>query len=180
MLGRFITGKAVIEQENNGSKWYTLHNQLFIDEDDQIYLVPRNCETDGYTYPTGGRTQWDIRPAIGHDFECRFHQELKVKISFYELCKQGYICNRMVDDKGILICRNIPEEYLELRNTTFLKTNAKFRRMMKAAGLNPFITNVMYMGVHLNVGWLSWLLKKWFKDEPKYFDISKIYKENEN
>jgi len=178
-LGRFITGKAATQQSDSDGKSYTLHNQLFIDEDSQIYLVPRYFQTDGYTIPTwisilgGEKMQWDIRPAIGHDFECKFHQELVVKLSFIQLCELGFIKNITVEDKGILICKNIPPEYLELRKATFKNVNAKFKRMMKATQcIKQWRLNLMFWAVHLNAGWLT--------TKNNRFDINEIYKERQN
>ena len=170
MLGHFITGETLTEQFPSG-KWRTVHNQLFMDEDGSIYLVPRNEVTDGYSYPLGGRmASWDIRPAVGHDLECEYHQEILVNLSFADLINHGYIKNKSVHGTDILICENIPAEFLEIRNTTFLGTNAKFKRMMKAVGISGFWVNAMFAGVHLNISWAAWFLNK------KRFDINNIYK----
>lgn len=175
---RFITGTTEAEQDTKTGKWHTCHNQLFMDFDGNIYLVPRNEITDGYTYPLGGKmANWDIRPAIGHDLECRYHQKILVKLPYLDLVKRGYVKNKTVNNKGIVVCKDIPPEFLEVLPTTFLETNARFKRMMEAIGLPSFWVKTMYLGVHLNVGWLSWLAKKWFKNEPKYFDMNEIYKE---
>jgi len=174
-LGRFITGKAATEQSDKDGLWYTLHNQLFMDEDGQLYLVPRNFKTDGYTIPLwiawlgGGKMQWDIRPAIEHDFECKFHQEILVKLTIYELMQKGLIRNKTVDDRGILICENIPAEYLELRKVNFSQVNGKFKRMMKATNcIKSWRINMMRFCVNFNPGWIA--------TRNNSFDLANIYK----
>lgn len=178
---RFITGTTEAGQDIQTGKWHTCHNQLFMDSDGSIYLVPRNEITDGYTYPLGGKmASWDIRPAIGHDLECRYHQKILVKLSYLDLMKRGYVKNKTVKNKGILVCTDIPPEFLEVLPTTFWETNARFKRMMEALRIPSFWVYTMYLGVHLNVGWLSWLTKKWVRNKPRYFDMNEIYKEIEN
>jgi len=171
----FLTAKAEMEQTEKDGIWRTLHNQLFMDVDGQIYLVPRNYLTDGYTIPSwiawlgGGKMQWDIRPSIGHDFECQYHQELVVKLKLEELSQKGFLRNHTTpDNKVILVCDNIPAEFLELRNTTFKNVNAKFLRMMQATrAIKAWRSKLMFGAVHLNVGWLA--------SGKKPFDLSKIY-----
>lgn len=165
---RFITGSATVEQNENG-KWQTMHNQLYCDAGEQIYLVPRNTETDGYSYPLGGRmASWDIRPAIGHDFECRFHQKIFVNLTLFQLIQMGYVKNKDVKGKGIVICENIPVDFLELRKTGFIETNARFKRMMDACGISRGMANIMFGAVHLNL--------RWMRTGKPPFDLSQIYK----
>lgn len=170
MRENFITGRASVSQDPSGI-WRTEHNQLFIDSDYTICLVPRNEETDGYSYPTGGRmAQWDIRPAIGHDFECKYHQKILVKLTPLELMQKGYIRHKIIDGERIIICRNIPAEYLEIVDVTFLQANSRFKRMMKACGISAYWFNIMFAGVHLNINWL--------RTGKKSFDIDNIYTRN--
>jgi hypothetical protein len=174
VLMRFITSMAETEQSEDNGKWYTEHNQLFEDEDGKIYLVPRNYKTDGYTIPNwiawlgGGKMQWDIRPAIGHDFECQYHSEILVKLSFPELVEMGFLKPKEKGGKSILICKNIPVEFLEVRKTTFNRVNSKFKRMMMATkNLKQWRINLMRGAVNLNPGWIA--------TRNNNFDISKIY-----
>lgn len=159
----FLTAKAEMTQTNKPGIWKTLHNQLYLDKDGQIYLVPKNYLTDGYTIPLwiswlgGGKMQWDIRCAIQHDFECQYHQELIVKLSLAELCRKQLLKKHITsENKLIVICKDIPLEFLEVNNTTFKKANDKFKRMMKSTNsIKPWRINLMRFAVNFNIGWIS-------------------------
>jgi len=169
---KFITGATDAGQDPMSCKWYTKHNQLFLDKDGIIYLAPRNERIDGYSYPTGGRmAQWDVRPSIGHDFECKYHQKIVVNLSLWELAQMGFVKNKCIDNRGILVCKDIPPQFLEVLPTTFMETNARFKRMMNACAISSFWTNTMFLGVHLNIGWLS--------SGKVPFDMTKIYERGE-
>lgn len=170
----FITGKAVLGQDDKQEKWITLHNQLFADDDYNIYYVPRYFQTDGYSIPKclttigGSKMEYDIRPAIQHDFECKYHKAIKVKISFSQLKQKGLV--REIEKNGILltICENIPLEYLEVVNVNFSQANNRFKRGLKAVGLTKARINMMHFAVYFNFGWLF---------SKKELDLEKLYKE---
>lgn len=165
---RFITGFTEAGQRECG-KWYTKHNQLFLDDDGCIYLAPRNEDIDGYSYPSGGRmAKWDIRPANGHDFECKYHQKILVKLTLCELINKGYLKNKNIDGFGIIVCKDIHPKYLEVQDTTFIETNARFKRMMESCNISAFWKYTMYAAVHLNVNWL--------KTGKEKFNFDNIYK----
>lgn len=172
----FLTAKAEMEQTDKTGIWQTLHNQLYWDEDGEIYLVPRYYLTDGYTIPLwlaplgGGKMQWDVRCAIQHDFECQYHQELVVKLSLAQLCAEKFLRNHITaENKVLIVCRDIPSEFLEVRDTNFKKVNDKFKRMMKATNsLRPWRINLMRFAVNFNIGWLS--------SGKKSINLNKLYR----
>lgn len=160
-MGRFITGKAEVVQTDTKGKWRTLHNQLYEDDDGTLYLVARNYLSDGYTIPYllawigGGRMDWDIRPAIGHDFECEYHSEIVVNSTEGELRSLNFVREICKNGQEITICENLPLSYLAVRKTTFKKANDKFKRMMKAVGnIDNWRINAMRFAVNFNINWL--------------------------
>lgn len=176
---KFLTFFAEIGQTAEPNYWYTKHNQLFKDKDGSIYLVPRFFITDGYTIPDwiawlgGGKMKWDIRPAIGHDFDCRYHQCIKVHLTEQELREKGYIHNfkKKIGEEWALIpvCEDIPIEYLSIEHITFNQANSKFKRMMVATdNIKKWRVNLMRCAVNLNFGWL-------FSGKEK-IDLTKLYK----
>lgn len=173
----FLTSKAEMVQTDKPGIWQTQHNQLYWDNDGQIYLVPRYYLTDGYTIPLwlswlgGGKMQWDVRCAIQHDFECQYHQELVVKLSLSELRTQKFLRNHLTyENKVVAICKDIPTEFLEVRDTNFKKVNDKFKRMMEATDLiKPWRIRLMRFAVNFNIGWLS--------KARKTIDMNKLYQD---
>ena len=176
----FLTYFTEVAQTAEPNYWITKHNQLFKDEDGSIYLVPRFFITDGYTIPDwiawlgGGRMKWDIRPAIGHDFDCHYHQSIKVHLTKKELIDKGYLRSykKCFGDewKLITICDEIPIEYLSIESVTFNQANSKFKRMMKATeNIKKWRINLMRAAVNLNINWL--------KSGKVKIDLTKIYKE---
>lgn len=162
MFGRFVTGKALCGQSETDGKWFTLHNQLFLDENNHLILVPRWFITDGYTIPEwlawlgGGKMKWDIRPSIGHDFECKYHGYIKVNSTVSALREKGIIRTVKKENKSIIVCENVPKEYLEFVETTFNQANSRFKRMMKAVGcIKNWRINMMRFAVNFNIGWLK-------------------------
>lgn len=177
---KFLTYFAEIGQTAVPNLCCTSHNQLFKDADGSIYLVPRYFITDGYTIPdwlawlAGGKMKWDIRPAIGHDFDCKYHQTIKVNLTESELRNKGYLRNhtKTLGDEYIVIpiCDDIPVEYLCVERVTFNQANSKFKRMMLATdNIKKWRVNLMRCAVNLNIGWV-------FSGKNK-IDLNKIYKE---
>ena len=160
----FLTYHTITAQGEEADLCYTLHNQLFKDTDGTIYLVPRYFETDGYTIPYwlawigGGKKKWDMRPAIGHDLECKYHQAIVVNLTEEELRSRGYLYHKekTIGDKVLIIpvCEDIPIKYLTVKKSTFNQANSRFKRMMKATGqLKAWRVNMMRLAVNFNVGW---------------------------
>lgn len=158
-MGRFITSKARIEQTENGY-WKTLDNELYLDDDGSLYLVPRYFWSDGYTFPgiimalLGDKHFWDVRPAHGHDLFCRFHQRIRVGMSLSLLKMKGYL--RIHEDKQgnpLVICEDIPLEYLYIEPVTKTWTDNCFKRMMIACEIPKKQVNIIRFGVFFNINW---------------------------
>ena len=174
-MGKFLTGKAVIKQSEKDGLYYTLHNQLYEDDNKELIYIPRFFTTDGYTINNilapiaGGKMQWDIRASIGHDFECKYHKYIKICASVFDLKSMGMLKTIEKNGEIINICENIPIECLTLQKTSFNQTNSRFKRMMKATNcIKSWRINMMRLAVNFNIGWL------WNKKE---IDLEKIYKE---
>lgn len=178
MKARFLTGKTITVQTQDAGLDCTLYNQLFLDEDKTIYFVPRYFKTDGYTIPYwlawlgGGKKKWDMRPAIGHDFDCRYHQSIIVNLTEHELRRKGLLTHKELKINGQTLvmpyCEDIPIKYLTVVKTTFNQANSKFKRMMKATGqLKMWRVLMMRFAVNFNVGWL-------FSGKTK-INLDKIY-----
>ena len=176
---KFLTYHTITAQGEEADLCYTLHNQLFLDKDGTIYLVPRYFETDGYTIPYwlawlgGGKKKWDMRPAVGHDFDCKYHQSIIVNLTEEELRSKGYLLHKekKIGESVLIIpiCEDIPIKYLSVVKTTFNQANSKFKRMMNATGqLKAWRVNMMRFAVNFNVGWT-------FSGKNK-INLEKLYK----
>lgn len=176
---KFLTYYSKMTQTPKPNIWATLHNQLFKDNDEAIYLVPRYFLTDSYTIPDwlawlgGGKMKWDNRPAIGHDFDCKFHQCIKVLLTENELRKKGYLRHhtKVIGDEYIIIpvCDDIPIEFLSIEPVTFNQANSKFKRMLKATNnIKNWRINLMRFAVNFNIGWL--------KSGKEKIDLNRVYK----
>lgn len=173
--GRFLTSMAVIRQSEKDGMFYTCHNQLYEDYNGELILVPELFETDGYTIHDffvlicGGRMQWDIRPAIGHDFECKYHHYIKVCCSVEELKDKNILKTKEKNGEIINICENIPIENLKSVKTSFNETNLRFKRMMKSTGtIKNWRINMMRIAVNFNLSWFF---------VQHCLDLNKLYKE---
>lgn len=131
-MSEFLTSKSRLGQTAIEGLWYTLDNQLYKDEDGNIYLTPRNTITDGYTIPSvfhflvGGKFMHDVRACVQHDFECYYRKVIKVNLTIFQLRKLNFL--RLKDN--MWVCDDIPIEYLTVEDTTFNQTNSRFRRML--------------------------------------------------
>ncbi len=171
---KFITGKAVLAQDEFLDNWITLHNQLFQDKDGNLYFVPRFFKTDGYTIPNylafigGSKMEYDLRPAIQHDFECKYHKVIMVTKTLDELIDENYVKEITKNDTKITICEDIPIEYLKVKDTTFNQANNRFKRALKSLGqIKPWRINLMRFAVNFNI---SWAFSK------KELELEKFYK----
>lgn len=161
----FLTAKTIMCQGCEEEMAYTLHNQLFQDSDGTIYLVPRYFETDGYTIPCwlawlgGSKKRYDLRPAIGHDFDCKYHQTIVVNLTKEQLQKKGLLYHKEKKLGGVTyvipVCDDIPIKYLTVKKITFNQANSKFKRMMKATNqIKAWRVVMMRCAVNFNIGWL--------------------------
>ena len=169
IMGAFLTGKSRIEQTDTEGIWKTLDNQLYLDEDNTIYLVPRYFLTDGFTIPNwiawfgGSKMQYDTRCSTQHDFECKFHKVIVVNLSITQLKEMKLLREK----NGMMICEDIPKKFLEIKETTFNQTNCRFKRMLKTTTLSHCRINLLRTGVNFNVSWL------WSKQKLNMSDIYK-------
>ena len=168
--GFFLTGKSRLEQTNDDGIWMLLDNELYMDKNGIISLVPRYFLTDNYTIPNwiawlgGGKSQWDVRPAHQHDLICRFKQKIKVNLSLCQLRSK-----KLLKEKNkLLVCDDIPVKYLELVTMSKTEADKMFKQMLLDTNcISKTRANILSIGVFFNIGWyLS-------KDEK--FDMNKIY-----
>lgn len=169
----FITDKARFEDYEKDLK-IVLDNIVYLDKKTQsLYLAPRNFVTDLYSIPNGlawlvgdsaGR---DCRPAIIHDFGCAYHKLLKVELSPAQLARLGYLHKHHSTSRNIdvMVCEDIPEQYLSLVDVTKGSVNDLFGRMMNDLKLSR--RKLIRAGVAFNFNFY------WSK---KDFDWNNLYK----
>ena len=173
-MGTFITGESVFKDTGIPGIKCAVINQIYYDDNCEMYLAPRNQWTDGYTIPrwlawlAGGKLEQDLRAPRQHDLECISHQVLLVNKSIHTLKKEGYLFR--YDNE--VYCYDLPISYLTVKKTSFIETNKRFKRMLETLKLPKWKIWLYYIGVHLNVGWfLDKLLKK-----VKPIDLKMVYK----
>lgn len=155
-MGNWLTSKSRLEQGER-KQWFLCDNELYKDDDGEIYLVPRNYETDNYTIPNwiawvaGSKSEEDVRPSHIHDFGCQYHQLIRLKIGEKLLKDMRYL--RIYNDK--FICEDIPTRFLELVPVTKWEIDCLFKRAMKSAGVSNPVSSVYRGGVFFNFGWLG-------------------------
>lgn len=158
-MGRFITAKARIEQTENGY-WKTLDNELYLDDDSSLYLVPRYFWSDGYTFPRlimlflGDKHYYDIRPAHFHDIFCRFHQRIRVGLSLSQL-KQKELLRIHQGKEPMVICEDIPIEYLYIEKINKKWADDCFYRTLLSADISKTKSIIMRIGVSFNLNWVN-------------------------
>ena len=175
---KFLTAETELRKSKSHFEWETLHNQLFEDNDGTIYLVPRYFQTDGYTIPLivtpfiGDRMEYDIRPAVQHDWECKYRFALTTTLTEFELRQKRILhkINKQIEGKTVTIdvCEDIPAKYLKIIPTTFVKTIKRFQRCLDCIDdMNGYNKKMIGNAVFLNIGWL--------KDKPCKFNILNLY-----
>ena len=160
-MGKFLTTKSVIQQLPIRRQYRTLLNELYMDDDGAIYIVPRNYQTDNFTWINS--TAWDIRCAHLHDVGCQYHKIIKVKLSVQQLKDMGLLKKGKYD----IICLDIPIDKLEVVEVSKKQINDLFYRMLRDSGAPKPIQILYRSGVALN---LKWYLNK---DELVLEDIYK-------
>ena len=148
-MGKFLTSPAEIKQLGK-RKYKILSNELYKDDNGEIYLVWRGFETDNFTWINSNG--YDIRCSHGHDVGCKYHQVVRVHISeqmlrFYRL---------LYEHNGETLCRDIPIKFLEVVNVSGHWINNFFYRMLKSADCpkTPDIIQKLYRaGVCFNLTW---------------------------
>lgn len=176
-MGRFLTGKARIQQTDRKRVWKLLDNEVYKANDGKLYLAPRTMYTDNYTIPlwvswiAGSPVDYDTRCSHIHDQFCYNHQALMITLTEEEL-REGYL--RYSEKKGMWVCKDIPVKYLAKRKVNKFETNNMLYECMEAAG-EPWLSMALVRaGVALNIGWYidSWTGKVFD------LDLSRIYDEN--
>ena len=171
-MAEFITAHSRIEQTDKLGYFKTIDNELFMDEDGQLYLTPRYFWTDGYTFPKiamailGDKNKYDVRPAHGHDICCRFHQCIKVNLSLTQL----KMMNLLREHKGMMVCEDIPEEHLLIQKISKFQSNNLFYRMMSCCDINCWIKWIIRIGVCFNINW--------YKTGTRSLNTYELYKED--
>lgn len=170
-MGKFLTAHSRFEQLDVPEKWKLIDNQLYKDDDGQIYLCPRNYITDGYTIPSwlavigGSKMKYDTRASSQHDFECSYHKVILVNMSENRLRSMGLLHT----SNGMFVCENIPLKFLTIKDTTFRETNARFVRMLQSVNNIPEWRRILIgNAVNLNVGWL---FSKHFLFKTKIYEV---------
>ena len=177
-MGRFITSKSRIEQVNEPGYWRTIDNELYLDDDSNLYLTPRYFWSDGYTFPglvmvlLGDKHKLDVRAAHGHDLFCRFHERIKVCLSLTLLKQKRYL--RIHEDKDgnpMVICEDIPLEYLQIEKVSKTWADNCFARMMKSCNIPFRQVAIIRAGVFFNLNW-------WLKTGKKSILEYELYKDD--
>ena len=172
-MGMFITDKARIQQVDKLGYWKTIDNELYLDDNGELLLTPRYFWSDGYTFPTwvmpiiGDKHKFDVRPAHEHDLNCRFHEKITVKLSITALKIKGYIR----EHDGMLICEDIPMEYLKIKRISKKEADDYFNSMMKSCGIPKWVRLVLRFGVIFNLNW-------YFRTGKRSISSYNIYEED--
>jgi len=172
-VARFITAHSRIQQVEKPGYWKTLDNELFMDDDGSLYIVPRFFWSDGYTFPgiimafLGDKHFYDVRPAHGHDLGCRFHEVMKVELSLTQLKLKGYL--RMHQD--MVVCDDIPLEYITVVKKSKNWVDNFFKRMMVSCDIPKNKIRIIRLGVFFNLNW-------WLKTGKKHILEYDIYHED--
>lgn len=150
-MGRWITNKGSFIQSNYYNKIITLTNQVYLDDDNTLYLVPCNTLTDNYTIPLGiNKDKYDSRPSHLHDIGCKYHKFIIIDLPLKEL-EEKYI--RVV--KGKVYCKRIDTKYLKVVDTTFNKcNNILYNSMVDTNNIPKYICKLYRLGVNCNLNWL--------------------------
>ena len=151
-MGKFLTAAARIAQLPQKGMYKLIDNELFQDDDGNIYLAWRGFTTDNFTWINSA--DWDIRCAHGHDVGCKYHQVVRVKLNKKQLQMLRYL--RVHKDK--IVCENIAPKFLEVVDVSGHWINNFFYRMLKAADCpkTPKYIQILYRcGVAFNFGWFK-------------------------
>lgn len=174
---RFLTGKARLQQTDKKRIWKLFDNELYKADDGNIYLVPRNMQTDNYTIPcwiawlAGSPVDYDTRASHLHDLWCYVREALVVTLTEKELRDKGYL--RFSEKNMMWVCEDIPVEHLTKRKVGKWKTDNMLYQCMKAANI-PLISRCLIRGgVFFNIGWLIDL----WTNKVFELDLNRVYEE---
>lgn len=177
----FITDMPRMAHTGINGTWKILDNQLVLDEDGTLYLVPRNFLTDNYTIPNwiawavGSGDDRDVCPSHFHDFGCWFHSMVKVHVTLDFLKEHNlvreYLCK---DGKMRTICEDIPMQYLSVVPMKKSEVDNLFKRLMLATGhISEMSATILRIGVFFNLNW--WLTNHVVNLENFYSGVNPEY-----
>lgn len=174
-MGAFLTEKVRLEQTGKTRVFRILDNELYQDDDEVIYIVPRYMQTDNYTIPLwistigGSPVDYRLEPSHLHDLACYSFSVIYVNLTKEELIMKGFY--RYSKNRELWVCENIPKEFLKVKSVTKMQANSLLYRAMKAAKVPFFKRWIVRIGVAFNIGWF---IKKWKKLEVP-IDLDRIY-----
>lgn len=174
---KFLTGSARIEQTEKRRIWKLLDNEIFKADDNTLYLVPRNMQTDNYTIPmfaswiAGSPVDFDTRASHLHDFFCYFHRAIVINLTEKELRNEGYL--KYSNKNRMWICEDIPVKFLKIVKIGKVKANNLFYKCMKASRIPLINRIILRLGTVFNI---RWYIDSLF-DEVLEFNLEEIYNE---
>lgn len=149
-MGKFLTSASRIIQLPQKGQYKLVDNELYKDDDNKIYIAWRGFQTDNFTWIKS--SDWDIRCSHQHDVGCLYHSIVEVILTEEELIQKGYL--RRFGD--IMVCEDIPKEYLKIKNITGHEVNNLFYRTLKSADCPKTPKYIQYLyraGVSFNLNW---------------------------
>lgn len=174
-MAEYLTQKVRLVQTDRKRIWRTLDNELFLDDDGYIYIVPRYMCTDNYTIPmwvawiAGSPVDYRVEPSHIHDLACYSLAVVYTTLTKEELIEKGYY--RYSEKLKLWVCEDIPKEYLAIRTMTKAQANNLLGRAMRAAKV-PFRQRVITrLGVCFNFGWY---VNQW-KGKVVPIDLDRFY-----
>ena len=175
-MGRFLTQKVRMEQCCQRRYWHTLDNELYKDDDDTIYIVPRHFKTDNYTIPmfvailAGSPVDFRVEPSHLHDHVCDSASCVYITLTEEELMEKGYY--RFSEKRQLWVCEDIPKEYLAVKKGfTKKQCNDLFWRALCATNIPTVSRITLRLGVIFNIGWFIIKWQKRFMD----IDLDRFY-----
>ena len=164
-MGKFLTDKAITQQLDKKGMYKVLANELYKDDDGNIYLVWRGFETDNFTWINS--SDWDIRCSHLHDVGSKHHQVVRVRLNEQELRSRRLLFVH----NNCIVCKDIPIKYLKVENITGHQINNMFYRMLKASNAPKYVQFAYRAGVAFNFGWF-------FSGKEK-IDLDRLYEREE-
>lgn len=177
-MGKFLTGKARLQQIDRKRMWKLLDNELYKANDGKIYMAPRNMYTDNYTIPSfvaiiaGSPIDYDTRCSHIHDQLCYSHEALLIKLTEAELRSRGYL--RFFEKNNMWVCENIPAEFLYTEKRGKFAANNLLYECMEAAGESWLSRVLVRFGTCFNIGWFIDILTHKVFD----LDLNRVYEES--
>lgn len=157
-MGEFLTAKSRIEQTETDGYWKLIDNEVYLSNSGRLTITPRRFWSEGYTIPSifmpfiGDKNKYDIRPAHGHDLNCRFHEIIFINLSLDELYDKFIFKH---PKKNIMVCKDIPKQYLTIEKISKIKSDNLLKEMMLSCGIENKICNLFRIGVTFNINWLK-------------------------